>query len=228
MLGPPQIRFTFAIRGPLALTSLDSVRSPAAHGLPALDLDHADRDTTERAWCDAVRTGDLAAFEAIFRAYATRLAGFAWSYLLVQEESEEVVQDLFAWIWEHRFDWEVPGPLRTYLFRSTANRALSRIRHRRVEKNFQDRVARETGGLEPRDPHSPADACAERELAWALERAIKALPDRCRTVFLMNRQQHMSYSEIAGVLGISPRTVEVHMSRALAALRSHLADWTDR
>ncbi len=183
-------------------------------------------EATERTWVANVRTGDLDAFEAIFRAYASRLAGFVWTYLKDPDESEEVVQDLFLWIWEHRFEWEVPGTLRSYLFRSAANRALSRLRHRRVQQRFLQRT--EPGTVNARDTtRAPAaEEVGEQDLSQALERALATLPERCRTVFVMNRVQHQSYAEIADVLGISPRTVEVHMGRALALLRERLADWT--
>lgn len=196
------------------------------HKIRPIDPTRADRDTTERAWLVAVRIGDVSAFEAMFRAYAPRLASFVWTYLQSQEEAEEVVQDLFLWIWEHRFEWEVPGSIRTYLFRSATNRALSRLRHRRVERTFRDRVTRESGGLEPSEPRSATDGLTEQDLARAVEEAIRVLPERCRTVFMMNRQQHLSYAEIAELLGISPRTVEVHMGRALTLLRARLGDWT--
>lgn len=186
---------------------------------------HHDRDAIERAWVAGVRTGDLTAFETMFRTYASRLAGFVWTYLKEREESEEIVQDLFLWIWEHRFEWEVPGTLRSYLFRSAANRALSRLRHRRVQQRFRDRVAPTIGQPEAQDPSSASDLAAEHDLSRALARALADLPDRCRTVFVMNRQQHLSYAEIAEVLGISVRTVEVHMGRALGMLRQRLADW---
>jgi len=183
-------------------------------------------DATERAWVVAVRTGDAGAFEEMFTAYAARLAGFVWTYLSSEDECEEIVQDLFLWIWEHRFEWEVPGSLRTYLFRSAANRALSRLRHRRVERRFLERSPPEQPLIGSASSSRADHETAERELSSAIDETVAKLPERCRTVFILNRQQHLSYAEIAELLGISPRTVEVHMGRALAELRKQLTDWT--
>lgn len=192
----------------------------------APSADRAARELLERGWAAAVRTGDTAAFEAMFRAYTPALAGFVFGYLRSPDEAQELVQDLFLWIWEHRHEWEVPGSLRTYLYKSARNRALSWLRHRRVEREFQERITRE--GALGRADHRRVEtdqALATQELSGALERAVAGLPDRCREVFELNRRQHLSYAEIAELLEISPKTVEVHMGRALAYLRRQLGDW---
>jgi RNA polymerase sigma-70 factor, ECF subfamily len=182
-------------------------------------------DAVERAWVDGIRSGDVVAFEAMVHAYASRLAGFVWTYLMAPDESEEVVQDLFLWIWQHRFEWDLTGPLRKYLFRAAANRALKVLRRRRVDQRFRDK-AQPPGSSALKSASSADDLLAEQDLGRALERALATLPSRCRTVFIMQRQQHMSYAEIGELLGISARTVEVHMARALGLLRDRLADWT--
>jgi RNA polymerase sigma-70 factor, ECF subfamily len=202
-------------------------RPDPQHNAPSTELAARElREALEREWIARVRTGDAVAFEAMFRAYATPLAGFVFTFVRVSDEAQELVQDLFLWIWEHRFEWDVPGSLRTYLFKSARNRALSRLRHRRVEHEFQERMAREDIVGRAGRTHVETDqALATSELSSALERAVAGLPDRCREVFQLNRRQHLSYAEIADLLDISPKTVEVHMGRALAFLRRELGDW---
>ena len=184
-------------------------------------------ESRDRGWIDAIRTGDAAAFEAMFRVYADGLCGFVYRFVGSRDEAQEQVQDLFLWIWDHRHEWEVAGTLKTYLYKAARNRALSRVRHQRVEQRFHLRSADDlaTG--------SRATTCAQAdqqlyagELARAIDRAVTALPERCRQVFELNRKNHLGYAEIAEVLHISVKTVEVHMGRALTALRKSLADWT--
>lgn len=184
-------------------------------------------ESRDRRWVEAIRTGETQAFEAMFRAYADGLCGFVYRYVGSRDEAQEQVQDLFLWIWDHRHEWEVVGTLKTYLYKAARNRALSAVRHKRVEQRFQLRAAREAGGRveAPTGLAADQELCAG-ELESAIERAIAKLPGRCRQVFELNRKQHLAYAEIAEVLQISSKTVEVHMGRALTALRRSLADWT--
>ncbi len=185
----------------------------------------ADSARADAALVARVQTGDLDAFETLVRAWAKPLIAFAAALLRSHHNAEEVVQDLFVWIWEHRFQWEVHGALGAYLYRSVRNRAVSHLRHQQVEDRFQERLAR----IPPRAPafdSSPAEqGMAADELSSAIDAAIAGLSDRCREVFLLNRQQGLSYAQVADTLEISVKTVEIHMARALAALRQALAPW---
>jgi len=189
-----------------------------------LDSPDSSHESRDRAWILRVRESDAAAFEEMFRGYGEALCGFVNGYVRSPDEAQELVQDLFLWIWEHRYEREVPGSLRNYLFKSARNRAISRLRHRLIEQSFLARALHT-----PDATRRAADQADQRlvagELAVAIERAIAELPERCQEVFRLNRQQGMSYAEIATVLDLSVKTVEVHMGRALAALREHLVEW---
>jgi RNA polymerase sigma-70 factor (ECF subfamily) len=183
----------------------------------------------DRAWVAAIRAGDVAAFEAMYRAYKTPLGGYVQHLLGSREAAEEVIHDLFLRLWEQRELWEPPAALNTYLFRAARNRALSYLRHQRVEAKFRERSAQGMTGDEALSapPSTPDDALRLQEIEEAVERAVAALPERCREVFRLNRYQRLSYAEVAQVLQISVKTVEMQMGRALAALRRQLAEWRE-
>lgn len=188
--------------------------------------DDALTEARDRAWLARLRQDDITAFEEMFRTYGNSLYGFIYSFVRSPEEAQELVQDLFCWIWEHRRDWEVTRTVRTYLIQAARNRAITRLTRHATEKRFIERLAQL--GASEEAAHSPVKADHEvqaHELERAIDEAIVALPERCRQVFLLNRQQRLSYAQIAIVLGISVKTVEIHMGRALAALRKRLADW---
>ena len=192
-----------------------------------------ERDATEkrdRAWIEDTRAGNYSAFDKMFLAYADPLIAYVYGLLKSREDAQEIVQDLFLWIWEHRSRWEVPGQLRTYLYRSARNRAISKIRHRRVESFFQLRSETQSKGIPIAStsvsPEGP-DRVDAAELSVAVNRALAELPERARQVFLLVRQHHMTYAETAVVMQISPKTVENHMARAFAGLRRSLKDWRD-
>jgi len=118
--------------------------------------------------------------------------------------------------------------LRTYLYRSARNRAISKIRHRRVESFFQLRSETKSKDV-PIFPTSVLPEAPDRldaaELSACVNRAVSELPERARQAFLLVRQHHMSYAQAAEVMHISPNTVENHMARAFSGLRAALEDW---
>lgn len=182
----------------------------------------------DRIWLERVRTGDVEAFEAIFRAYKNDLGAFVTSYLRSRAAAEEVIQELFLRLWEHRDEWEITVPLAIYLFRAARNGAISYLRHERVEARFRERVANgESEGFEPRQLPGADESADASDLEDAIMRAVDALPERCREVFRLNRYHHLSYAQVALVMQISVKTVEVQMGRALTALRVRLAAWRE-
>ena len=191
--------------------------------IPAPRRQPDDRERAEREWLEQLRTGDGRAFERIFRAYAAPLCDFAFSYVHVRETAEEIVQELFCWIWEQRFTIEMPHGVRPWLFSAVRNRSLNVLRNRRVEFSIHERVARDARSS-PRVDLPDAELAA-RDLSEAVARVVAAMPPRCREAYTLIRQQQLSYAEAARVLGISPKTVEIHMTRATAILRAALAAW---
>jgi RNA polymerase sigma-70 factor, ECF subfamily len=167
-----------------------------------------------------LRAGDRAAFDAIFRAQYAAMVGVAESVVRERAVAEEVAQDVFLELWRRRESLAVQESLRAYLFRSVRNRALNHLRHGRVQRAAAPFIAR--------DEAAPATAparMAEREIDAAVRDAVAALPDPVRQVFEMSRTHHMKYGEIAASLGISVKTVEARMGRALKELRERLARW---
>lgn len=133
--------------------------------------------------------------------------------------AEEIVQEVFLYIWERRETWDVRTSAKSYLFAAVRNAATSYLRHERVVRQREA----ETVELFIR-PAATADArVTTAELVAAVQRAVSRLPERCRLIFTLHREQGLTYPEIAEVLDISPKTVEVQMGRALKALRQALA-----
>jgi RNA polymerase sigma-70 factor (ECF subfamily) len=171
----------------------------------------------------AVQQGDVEAFRTFHRHFAVDLLEFTHSYLRSRHDAEEVVQELFLWIWEHRHEWEPRGSLRAYLFKAARNRSLNRIGERHVQERFRERLAQVP--RHPAQSEDPLSRTTTRELARVLADAIEQLPPRCREVFRLVREQRLSYAQTAILIGISAKTVEMHMNRALAVLRRRAADW---
>jgi RNA polymerase sigma-70 factor, ECF subfamily len=182
--------------------------------------DHGARD---RILLERIREGDLDAFDALFCAYRDDLGAFVHSIVRVRESAEEIIHDLFLRLWEGRDLWEFEGVVRAYLFRAARNRAISYLRHQRAELRLREQLSRRMADRPPAPVEPPADAMAEaRDLEAAIARAVERLPRRCQEVFRLSRHHQLSHGEVAKVMGISPRTVEVQLRRALIALRAEL------
>ena len=166
-------------------------------------------------WVERIRAGDEPAFEALFRALAPGLCALVTRYVGSRAVAEEIVQDLFLELWTRRTELAIDQSIAAYLFTAARNRALNHLKRER-------RLVDLTPTMRPgeSDPNAPGEA--ELLDALELQDAIAQLPARCRLIFTLNRHQDLSYTEIATSLGLSVKTVETQMGRALRALRDRL------
>ncbi|MCC5905340.1 MAG: RNA polymerase sigma-70 factor [Balneolaceae bacterium] len=179
---------------------------------------------SEKKWIKAVQRGEKEAFKMIFLTYYDHLTRFAFQYLKSATEAENVVQDVFLWIWEKREDWQVEGTLKTYLFRAVKYKAMDYLRHEEVKRNY----LREHSFLDEISINPSMKIEQEidkKEFIRVTQCAIEDLPERTRIIYKMSRMEGLTYSEIADVLEISTKTVESHMSRALDNLRLNLSKY---
>ena len=164
---------------------------------------------------------DRAAFEAMFRANYDGLVRFATRLVASRAVAEELVHDVLLKIWIQRDRLVAGAELKGYLYRATRNQALNHLRRGKLERLWQSRQPKEEPSVQAETMES-LDATEK-----AVRTAIDQLPDRCREIFLLNREQGLSYSAIATALEISVKTVETQMGRALKALRTALAPYRD-
>ena len=163
-----------------------------------------------------------ASIEALFRAHHAALCTFAYRYVLARDIAEELVQEVFLYLWEHEMTWKDPRAAKSYLFTAVRNASLSYLRHRGVVQRLEGEVI---STFAARPAATPEGELRSVELAQALQRALARLPERRRLVFTLSREQGLTYGEIAKLLGISPKTVEMQMGRAYRTLRKYLAPY---
>jgi RNA polymerase sigma-70 factor (ECF subfamily) len=175
---------------------------------------------TDRELLDHLRQSDHGAFETIFREFYEQLVGLAERMLRQRETAEEIVQDVLLEVWRRRESLVVEESLRAYLYRATRNRVLNHIRHEQVVQRTARMVRDESVA-----PRTAVADVMESEIDAAVGKAVRALPDRCREVFELSRRHGLKYAEIAVALGISVKTVEAQMGKALRVLREKLAVW---
>jgi RNA polymerase sigma-70 factor (ECF subfamily) len=167
-----------------------------------------------------LRRGDRVAFDAIFRAYYARLVGLAEGVVRERAPAEEIGQEVLLELWRRRETLAGEDSLRAYLFRSARNRALNHLRHGRVQRRSEQYVVSASSDA----PAAYARLVAE-EIDSALRSAVRELPAAVREVFELSRVHGLRYPEIARALGVSVKTVEARMGKALRVLRARLAPW---
>lgn len=160
---------------------------------------------------------DRHTFEAIFREYHAQCLAFAVHYTGDVHEGEEVVQQVFLKLWEKREQVDITGMVKSYLFAAIRNTAISNWRKDTVRSEKEAASGYEL---------APSVTASQ---AWELERlyheALDKLPERCREVFVLSRQQQLKYAEIAVLMNISVKTVENQMGKALKHMHRELKDY---
>jgi RNA polymerase sigma-70 factor (ECF subfamily) len=135
--------------------------------------------------------------------------------------AEEIVQEVFIKLWERREELEFNSSVKSYLFRAVHNTSLNYLRHLKVREEHRQ-YAEERHQLLSMEY---SDGLEEKELENRIWDAIGRLPEQCARIFQMSRFEGLKYREIADKLGISPKTVEVQMGKALRRLREDLKDY---
>ena len=152
--------------------------------------------------------------EHLFRTYYTELCDYVLTIVESKAEAEDIVQDVFAQLWERRGSWKPHTSQKAYLFQAVRNNTLSELDRHRVTLH-SDQDVRTLSGV----CVLPDQALQRTELVADLRSAVERMPERQREVFRLSRIGGLTYREIAAVLEISSSTVETHMVRALRFLR---------
>ena len=164
---------------------------------------------------------DEAAFEQMFKTYFKRLHAYSFTILRDEIQAEEMVQQVFFKLWERNENLSLTGSVSSYLYRAVHNESLNYIKHQKVRSNHQLNVAYSMKN----EVEHPAKKIMAGELEKKIHSALNELPEQCRTIFQMSRFDELKYREIADKLGISVKTVESQMSKALRLLRVKLVDF---
>lgn len=134
--------------------------------------------------------------------------------------AEDLVQQFFVQLWEKRDELEITGAAKSYLLRGVHNACLNQIKHQKVVQTHEQEVMKSS------DEAFSESHIEAFEMQQRIEATIKHLPKECRRIFLMSRLQEKKYKEIADELGISVKTVENQMGKALKLIRESVNNYT--
>jgi RNA polymerase sigma-70 factor (family 1) len=162
-----------------------------------------------------IAKNDQRSFEDLYRLFFARLYNFAMLYVHKKEIAEEVVNDVMMKVWNKRETLNTIQNLETYLFVAVRNQSLNYLAQ---YSNYHIALEPGNGRGEIISLNDPEKELEWKEIHFRLNQAIEQLPDQCRTVFRLIKEEGFRYKQVAEILSISPRTVETQLFRAIKKL----------
>ena len=163
--------------------------------------------------------GDILAFDQVYELYSHKLFSFVFNILKNESEVDDIVQEVFVKIWESRSKLEDYKLLNSYIFTIAYNNSIDLIRKRINNNKYLEHLKYSASiNLTP----NIVSQIEFDELKNQVEKLIANLPDRQKQVYLLHKEEGLTYPEIAEQLGISKNTVENHMVKALKYLRQNM------
>ena len=175
----------------------------------------------EKVLISKLNVGDYAAFSSIFTAYYQDLVIFATRFTHDLNNAEEIVQDTFVRLWEEHESVKVTISLKSYLLKIVQNKCIDWYRHKKIMQTHNNFVMESS----PQFEYDTDSYILYSELQEQIETALGMLPVAISEVFRMNRYKGLKYHEIADILDVSIRTIEVRIGKALHMLRNHLKEY---
>lgn len=168
----------------------------------------------ERDLLERMRNGDVYAFHKIYDRYKGVLARRVLLLLKADELVQDVLQDLFLKVWEHRSTIDPDRSFRAYLFRIISNQVTDIFRKVHREIVLQEQLLREN----PDSYYHIEEEVISKENIRLIRDALLKLPERQREIFVLHKLDGKSYKEISEELGIEPATINQHIYRAMQNL----------
>jgi RNA polymerase sigma-70 factor (family 1) len=157
---------------------------------------------------------EYSTFETLFRAHYNALANYAFSILKNQQDAEDVVQEVFIRLWQNKPAAIETDQAKFYLLTATKNACISLLRKQ------AGKFMVEPDAIQLSDTADDTVSASDTDIAAVVDKALAALPPQCLAIFKLSRFGQLTYKQIADELGISVKTVENQMGKALKIMRT--------
>ncbi|MBX2921195.1 MAG: RNA polymerase sigma-70 factor [Chitinophagaceae bacterium] len=168
---------------------------------------------------DIVTTVTTSSFETIFKKFYEELYRYAYTLIKNEFAAEGIVQQVFLKLWEKKDELSIGISAKAYLYKSIYNHCLNYIKHQQIKSVHEKYITRQPPSFAENAEHK----ILGKELQEHIRVALDDLPEQCGIIFRLSRFEGLKYQEIALQLGLSVKTIEAQMGKALRLLRLKLA-----
>lgn len=176
----------------------------------------------DEALMELVKNGDETAFRTIYERHSKSIFDSVYNGLHKVEESKEVVQEVFFYLWAKRDTIKINSSLKGYLLVSARHAMLNMIRSEKVRKAYATDLTLFSASLHDNSTIEWQDF---QDLERLIESSLAQLPEKCQIIFKLRWKEHLSSQHIAARLNIAPHTVENNVSIALKHLRASVGHY---
>ncbi|MFD1257547.1 RNA polymerase sigma-70 factor [Mucilaginibacter terrae] len=173
------------------------------------------KELTDIQLLDLIKTNQEPAFKEVYNRYWKHLYAFAYKRVKSREVAEEIVQDFLTNFWANRAKLHIQTSFEGYIYTSVKHLVLNHFAKEARKLVLFENLSM-VGNAQD---NSTEEVIQLRELRTVIAREVSYLPVKCRSVFELSRMQYKTNKEIANVLGISEKTVEGHLSKAIKRLK---------
>lgn len=175
------------------------------------------KSTTDEQLIELIRDYDSReAFDELYNRHWKYLFTASFNLLRDRDESMDICQIVFLWLWEHRNTINIKTNIRGYLYSSVKYKIANFIRSGKIRESFFDELKRvDTDTFQENE-------LEVKELQIMIFHLVNDLPKKCKEVFQLSRNENLTHKQIADKLGISEKTVDDHILRALKKLKTPL------
>jgi len=172
--------------------------------------------------------GDEETYIFLFREYYVSLCAYSRRYVGRKDIAEEIVSDTFLRIWENRKQLEINTSVKAYLFHAVCNNSLNYLRKLKAENNLGEyfrETSSENLGFEVTVDEIEEQSLIMENMSLKIGEAVSLLPQQQQKVFRLRRFEGRKTKEVAEIMGLSVKTIEMHLSKATLHLRQNLKEY---
>jgi len=169
-----------------------------------------------------LNAGEVTALEYLFHQYYDDLCRYTIVFTKDIAIAENIVQDLFVYVWEHRKTIEIHLSFEAYLYQASRYKALNYKRDKSRKEDKLPILVEQSNG---RVSVGADEAMEFKELNKIVWKAIELLPNRCQQIFRLSRTEELSYREIAELMNISISTVDNQVNTAIKKIKTHIKEY---